>query len=118
MHAQVAWVLRFQGIAVLCGALIAGVAGGTNAAVSALMGGGIGMLGALAYVWRAMHGKETDPGKLYRAQMLGETYKFAVILGGFALVFVGYEDLVALPLFLGFTLTVVAYWAALLKTRN
>jgi len=76
------------------------------------------MLGALAYVWRALRGNETDPKKLYRAQMLGETYKFAVVLGGFALVFVGYKDLAALPLFLGFALTVVVYWMALLRTRN
>lgn len=118
MHSDVIWVLRYQGIATLCAAAAAGIFGGTNAAVSALMGGGIGMLGAFAYVWRAMRGNEADPGKLYRAQMLGETYKFAVILGGFALVFLGYRDLVALPLFLGFALTVVVYWMALLKTRN
>jgi ATP synthase protein I len=76
------------------------------------------MLGALAYAWRALRGKETDPRKLYRAQMLGETYKFAVVLGGFALVFIGYRGVAALPLFLGFALTVVVYWMALLKTRN
>ncbi len=89
-----------------------------NAAVSALMGGGIGILGAFVYAWRAVRGNETDPGKVYRAQLLGETYKFAVVLGGFALVFLGYKDLAALPLFLGFVLTVVVYWMALLKTRN
>ena len=99
-------------------ATAAGIVGGTNAAVSALVGGGIGILGAFAYVWRALRGNETDPGKLYRAQMLGETYKFAVILGGFALVFLGFRDLAALPLFLGFVLTVAVYWMALLKTRN
>lgn len=118
MQSDVSWIVRRQGVVTLCGAIVAGVVGGKNAAVSALLGGGIGILGALAYVWRAMSGKETDPGKLYRAQMLGETYKFAVILGGFALVFIGYGDLVALPLFLGFVLTVAVYWMALLKTRN
>jgi ATP synthase protein I len=76
------------------------------------------MLGAFAYAWRALRNSETDPKKVYRAQMLGETYKFAVVLGGFALVFVGYKDLAALPLFLGFALTVAVYWMALLKTRN
>ena len=118
MHPDVIWVLRRQVVATLCAAVIAGVVGGLEAAVSLLAGGGIGILGALAYAWRAMRGKETDPGKLYRAQMLGEAYKFAVILGGFALVFVGFKNVAALPLFLGFVLTVVVYWMALLKTRN
>ena len=76
------------------------------------------MLGAFAYAWRALRGNETDPGKSYRAQLLGEAYKFAVTLGGFALVFLGYKDLAAPPLFLGFVLTVAVYWMALLKTRT
>jgi ATP synthase protein I len=101
----------------LCAAGVAGLAGGAHSAISALIGGGIGVLGALAYVWRAFR-RESDPAKLYRAQMLGETYKFAVILGGFALAFIEYKELAALPLFLGFALTVAVYWMALLKTRN
>lgn len=111
-------MLSRQGLTALCVAAAAGAIGGTDAAVSALLGGGIGMLGAAAYAWRAVRGDEKDPKKAYRAQVLGETYKLAVILGGFALVFVGYKDLAALPLFLGFALTVVVYWMALLKTRN
>jgi ATP synthase protein I len=118
MHPDVIWVLRRQGVVTLCAAVIAGVVGGLEAAVSLLVGGGIGILGALAYAWRAMRGGETDPGKLYRAQMLGEAYKYAVILGGFALVFLGFKNVAALPLFLGFALTIVVYWTALLKTRN
>jgi ATP synthase protein I len=111
-------VLTRQAVVIVCAAAIAGFAGGLEAAVSLLVGGGIGILGAMVYAWRAMRGKETDPGKLYRAQMLGETYKFAVVLGGFALVFKGFKNVAALPLFLGFALTVVVYWAALMKTRN
>lgn len=118
MHPDVRWVLVRQAAASLCAAIVAGAVGGLEAAVSLLAGGGIGILGALVYAWRAMRGKEIDPGKLYRAQMLAETYKFAVILGGFALVFLGFKNVAALPLFLGFVLTIVVYWAALLKTRN
>ena len=117
MKAEVRWVLSRQALTTLCVAAVAGAAGGKNAAVSALLGGGIGMLGAFAYAWRAVR-DETDPKRAYRAQMLGETYKYAVVLGGFVLVFLGYRDLAALPLFLGFALTVVVYWMALLKTRN
>lgn len=118
MRHKVMWVVKRQGLATLGAAVAAGLFGGINAAVSALIGGGIGIFGALAYAWRALRGGEMDPGKLYRAQMLGETYKFAVVLGGFALTFLGYKDVAALPLFLGFALTVVVYWMALLKIRN
>jgi len=118
MHPDVIWVLRRQGLATSCVVVMAWLVGGMNTAVSALLGGGIGMLGAFAYAWRALRGEETDPQKSYRAQMLGETYKFAVVLGGFALVFVGFKEVAVLPLFLGFVLTVAVYWAALLKTRN
>jgi ATP synthase protein I len=118
MHVQVRWVLIRQGIATLCIAALMGVVGGANAAISALLGGGIAILGALAYVWRALGNHVLDSKKAYRAQLLGETYKFAVVLGGFALVFLGYKDVAALPLFLGFALTVAVYWMALLKTRN
>ena len=118
MHPDVRWVLTRQGLATLCIAAISGYVGGLNAAVSAFVGGAIGILGAAAYVWRAMRGGETDPGKVYRAQMLGEAYKYAVVLGGFALVFLRFRELAALPLFLGFGLTVVIYWMALLRTRT
>lgn len=111
-------MLSRQAATTLCAATVAGAIGGAGAAVSALLGGGIGMLGALAYAWRALRGGETDPKRAYRAQLLGETYKLAVVLGGFALVFLGYKNVAALPLFLGFALTVVVYWMALLKTRN
>lgn len=124
MHASVrsdvTWVLRYQALAVAAVSLAAGGLSGLTAAVSAFAGGAIGILGALAYVWRAFVGAsgETDLRKLYRAQMLGETYKYAVILGGFALVFLWFREVAALPLFLGFATTVVIYWMALLKTRN
>ena len=118
MNSQVRWVLSRQALTTLCVAAVAGAVGGLDAAVSALLGGGIGVAGAFAYAWRAIRDDEKDPRRAYRAQVLGETYKYAVVLGGFALVFVGYKDLTALPLFLGYVLTVVVYWMALLKTRN
>jgi ATP synthase protein I len=118
MHPDVRWILGRMGGVALCAAAGAGLMGGANAALSALAGSGIGMLGASAYAWRALRADVQDPKKLFRAQMLGEAYKFAVTLGGFALVFLGYRDVAALPLFLGFVLTVVVYWMALLKTRN
>lgn len=117
VHPQVRWILSRQVLATLMMAAAAGLVGSGSAAISALIGGGIGVLSGAAYVWRAMRQGEGEPGKLYRAQMLGEGYKFAVTLGLFALVFVNWRNVPALPLFLAYILTFGVYWVALLKKR-
>jgi ATP synthase protein I len=115
MHPQVRWIFRWQGIAMSCIALVAGVIGGGHAAISALAGGGIGVLSAAAYAWRSMRKGTDDPGTAFRAQVLGEGYKFAVTILLFALVFIGYREVEPFPLFAAYVLTFVVYWAALLK---
>lgn len=99
-------------------AVIAWVVVGDNAAVSILIGGSIGIVANLGYVLRAMRmstGK--DPLKQYRAQSAGEGLKFALTFAGFALVFWGYKEVSAMPLFLGYASTFVIFWVALLKQR-
>lgn len=114
---QVRWVLSRQLLLTLGVAVLGGVVADAKAAAAALIGGGIGVLASAAYVWRAMRQGEGEPGKLYRAQMLGEGYKFAVTLGLFALVFVVWREVPALPLFLAYILTFGVYWVALLQKR-
>lgn len=114
---QVRWILSRQILVTACVAAIAGIAGGSNAAVSALLGGGIAVAAGSAYVWRAMRHSDGESEKLYRAQMLGEGYKFAVTFGLFALVFSGLRNVAALPLFVAYILTFGVYWIALLKQR-
>jgi ATP synthase protein I len=96
-------------------ALVAGVAQGIHAAVSAALGGGVGVVSGYAYVWRAMRASDAEPKKAFSAQVAGEGYKFAVTLLLFALIFKGYGQLAALPLFLAYAATIVVYWMALLK---
>ncbi len=98
-------------------AVIAGLAGGLQSALSALAGGGIGVMGSMAYAWRAMRRDATSPKKAHQAQMLAEAYKFAVTVLLFGAVFLYYKEVVALPLFTTFALTFVVYWMALLKQR-
>jgi ATP synthase protein I len=120
VHPQVRWVLSCQLWVTLVATLAAGVAQGIHAAVSAALGGGIGVISAYAYVWRALRGSAAsgaDPKKAFHAQVLGEGYKFAVTLLLFALVFKSYGQLAALPLFLAYAATIVVYWMALLKQR-
>jgi len=115
LHPQVLWVLSRQFAVALSAAALAGLAGGMHAAVSALFGGGIAVLSGGAYVWRAMIDAGADPQRLYRAQAMGEAYKFAVTFALFALVFVGYREVAVLPLFLAYAATLAIYWLALLQ---
>ena len=82
-------------------AIIAWVLASDNAAVSILIGGSIGIVANVGYVLRAMR--------------MGR--KFALTFAGFALVFWGYKEVSALPLFLGYASTFVIFWMALLKQR-
>lgn len=119
MHPQVRWVLSCQLAVTLVAALVAGAAQGIHAAVSAALGGGIAVLSAGAYAWRALRasGTGSNPKKAFHAQVAGEGYKLAVTLLLFALVFKSYGQLAALPLFLAYAATIVVYWIALLKQR-
>lgn len=122
MHPQVRWIIGWQVALTLLVASAAAVWGGANAALSAVAGGSIGVVANLLYVWRAMRlsvdatGKP-DPMRAYRGQAAGEAYKFAATLGGFALVFVGYQGVAPIPLFVGYASTFVIYWLALVRRR-
>jgi ATP synthase protein I len=118
VHPQVSWILSRQAALAIVLAAGAGLFVDANAAVSVLIGGSIGFIANLGYVLRAMRmSSGSDPVKVYRAQAAGEGFKFLLTLAGFALVFWGYKEVAALPLFLGYTSTFVIYWMALLKQR-
>ncbi|HEX5802767.1 MAG TPA: ATP synthase subunit I [Azospira sp.] len=122
MHPQVRWIIGWQAALTLIIAAAAAVQGGTNAALSALAGGGIGVVANLLYVWRAMRlsvdeAGNTDAMRAYRGQAAGEAVKFAATLAGFALVFVGYKSVAPIPLFVGYASTFVIYWLALVRRR-
>ena len=52
-----------------------------------------------------------------QAQAAGERWKFALTLLLFAAVFKNYAQIVPLSMFLAYSVAVVIYWLALLKTR-
>ena len=118
MHPHVSWILSRQAaLAILLGAII-WVLAGSNAAVSILIGGSIGIIANAGYVLRGMRvSTGDDPLRLDRAQSGGEGLKFALTFAGFALVFWGYKEVAALPLFLGYASTFAIFWVALLKQR-
>lgn len=112
----VRWVLVGQLVltAVLAG--MAGLVGGIIAAASLAVGGLIGFVANLAYVWQAMRA-EFDPGRVLRTQMLAEIYKVGITVMLFALVFANSKSVAAVPLFLGYGTTFVVHWLAMLR-RN
>lgn len=116
LNPTVRWVLFWQAATTCLVALVSLILGeALNAGISALLGGGIGIASSAAYAWRAMRKGSAVARTAFQAQVLGEGYKFAVTILLFALVFVGYPGLVAMPLFVAYVLTFVVYWAALLK---
>ena len=118
MHPQVSWILSRQVALTIVLAIAAVTVFNVNAAASVMAGGSIGIVANLGYVLRAMRmSSDNNPVKAYQAQAAGEGFKFLLTLVGFALVFLGYKDVAALPLFLGYASTFVIYWVALLKQR-
>lgn len=116
MHPQVRWILSRQAALAVFLALAAGGLAGGDAAVSALVGGLIGLCANLGYVLRAMRlSAGGEPLKAYRAQAAGEGLKFVITLAGFALVFWGYKEVAVLPLLVGYASTFAIFWVALLK---
>ncbi|MGV0951016.1 MAG: ATP synthase subunit I [Azonexus sp.] len=112
------WILSRQAALAVLLAIIAWVFASGNAAISTLIGGSIGIIANLGYALRAMRMTTgDDPLRQYRAQSAGEGLKFALTFAGFALVFWGYKEVSALPLFLGYASTFVIFWMALLKQR-
>lgn len=120
MHPQIRWILRWQFIVTMVAGIMTATLFGIDAAVSAVLGGGVAMASGFAYAWRAFRPfgpANADAKKAYNAQVAGEGYKFAVTLVLFFLVFKVYAHLAALPLFLTYVATGVVYWMALLKQR-
>jgi len=118
VHPHVSWILSRQAALAILLATIAWVLVSSNAAVSILIGGSIGIIANAGYALRAMRmSTGNDPLRQYRAQSAGEGLKFALTFAGFALVFWGYKEVAALPLFLGYASTFAIFWVALLKQR-
>jgi F0F1-type ATP synthase assembly protein I len=115
-NALVHWVLGGQLVLTVVLAGIAGVWVGVMAAVSLVVGGLIGFLANLAYVWRAMQ-PESDPGKALKGQLVAEIYKFVVAVTLFAVVFATFRNIVVVMVFVGFGTTFVIHWFAMLR-RN
>ncbi len=87
-----------------------------HAAVSALIGGGIGVAASLAMVVFMFRGASgADPKRIVRGAYRGEAAKLGltVVLFVAALKFV---DVAVLPFFVTYAATLLVYWIALVKS--
>jgi F0F1-type ATP synthase assembly protein I len=89
-----------------------------GATVSALWGGSIGFLSAATYAIAMRAPRGSGPDDLLRAQYRAQGLKFAVTLGLFGITFAIAKDVSPLPLLLTYCLTLLAYWAALLRNQD
>ncbi len=83
-------------------------------AISALAGGGIGIVATAAAALCIARRKGLSPGGLLGAQVLAELVKVGVTLGLFVAVFLKYEAVAVGPLFSAYAATLAAYGLALL----
>jgi ATP synthase protein I len=87
---------------------------GAQAAVSALLGGGIATAGSLALAALAFGGAGGSAQRALGAFYVGEAVKLAVVVGLFVAV-LKMVRVVPLALFAGFAATYLVYWIALVS---
>lgn len=113
MHNRAAWVVALQLSVTAAIALFLVARGESLAAISALVGGGIGFVPALVYVCSMSSGRGGDPQRLLRAQYRSEFYKFVATAVLFGLTFIVFTEVVAPVLFVTYACTLAVYWVAL-----
>jgi ATP synthase protein I len=105
-------VLGQAGVTLVC-ALLAGLIAGRQAALSALLGGGISTAASLAMVLLGFGGRTPlDPQRMMRAFFLGETAKIALMIVLFVMVLKTMK-VVPLALLGTYVATFFVFWVAL-----
>jgi ATP synthase protein I len=114
LYGAVQRVLQLQVLAMLLVFLVSLGLGGKQSALSALVGGMIGLIPNLCFAW--LFGRK-NPAKTAKqvvsAFYFGETIKLIITAILFAIAF-QWSGLLPLPLFAAFGLVMAAFWFALL----
>jgi ATP synthase protein I len=107
-------VLRWQLYATVASMFLAGFWLGQHGAYSALMGGLINVLAGAVFGWVATRSRKRTAGEALLAMMRAEASKVALIVLQLWLVLVHYKQLVLVPFFGTFILTVIFFSMAIL----
>ena len=112
---QALWVVSGQVLVAVGGALVCGMWSGAHAALSALVGGGIGAAATLTQVVVGLRNTAgRAPREVMRGFYRGSAMKFAVTVVLFVLALRG-RKFAAGPLFGTYVVTFVVYWLALAR---
>jgi len=112
-------IIGLQVAVTLAAGLIVWIASGEEgSAASAVWGGSIGVLSALAYVRVIRAAEGQGPNELVRAHYLAQALKFGVTIALFGATFVVARHVAPLPLFLTYIATLLSYWAGLIRYQN
>ena len=115
-------VLRWQAIATLAIAALAGLWAGPHAALSAALGGLVTLSSTVVYAfvlgWGLNSGRTASAGASIVTMLRAEGAKILVVILQLWLVLATYKDVVLAALFAAFAITVLLFSTALLARDN
>ena len=111
-------VLRWQAIATLAIAALAGLWAGPHAALSAVLGGLVTLSSTVVYAFVLGIGKTASAGASIVTMLRAEGAKILVIILQLWLVLATYKDVVLAALFAAFAITVLLFSTALLAREH
>ncbi len=106
-------ILRWQIVATIVLALLAGLPWGADGALSAGLGGMVNLVAGAAFAWMASRGTARTAGEALRSIFRAEALKVILILAGLTLVLRYYPGIVHAAFFASFVITVVIFAAAI-----
>jgi ATP synthase protein I len=106
-------VLRWQIYVTLALSILIGIWKGAHAGISALLGGGVNVLGGIAYGFMASRGSPRSAGGTLRTLMRAESTKIALIVLQLWAVLTLYRNIDVLWFFTVFVITVFIFSLAL-----
>lgn len=102
-------VLAWQGAWTVLAATVWGSAAGVHGAVSAALGGAIGLVGGIVFAWLAMRSRELTADGILFAALKAEAIKVLILLGLLALVLITYRHAVVTALVGSFIVSVLIF---------
>ena len=102
-------VLRWQAIVTVAMAAVAGLWGGSHAALSAMLGGVVNITAIVVYAVVLAISNPTSAGGTVAAMFRAEAGKILVIIGEMWLVLTMYKDVVPLAFLATFVITVLLF---------
>jgi ATP synthase protein I len=106
-------VLKWQALATIGLALVAGLWAGVHGALSALLGGLVNMSAVVVYAVVVLASRREDAGRTVAAMFRAEGSKILVILVQLWVVLATYKDVVVPAFFAAFVITVLLFRVAL-----